>query len=128
MFITQSIADLYNSPSGEAIAKNSQTNVILSQLPQAIEQIRNDKSLVLSEYGYDMLTTIKTVKGQYSELYFLTPMGEGVGRLIVDRFTQILYSTDPNEKSAVRSLVAKGYSTSEAIKEIIKNEQRSNAA
>ena len=48
----------------------------------------------------------------------------GVGRLIVDRFTQLLYSTHPDDINAIESRVDAGMTSHEAILDVIKSEKR----
>lgn len=47
-----------------------------------------------------------TRHGEYSEVYIHTPSGGAVGRLIVDKFTAKVYSTQAEEVHAVNQLVA----------------------
>ncbi len=117
--ITQSVNDLYANPTGRAIAENSANTFLLGQKKEAINQIKKDERLPLSEGGYEFLKTVHTVKGQYSEIFMMTDRGSGVGRLTVDRYSLLLYSTAPEDVQAINNYVKQNFSTAEAIKAVI---------
>lgn len=120
--ITQSLNDLYGSPSGEAIAENSANLFLLFQKPETIESIRQKNRLMIGEAGYAYLRTVHTITGQYSEIFFSTGQGMGIGRLIVDKFTRLLYSTHPDDIRRIAERKARGMDTAEAIGDILMNE------
>lgn len=120
--ITQSIRDIYANEAGQAIAENSANKLLLSQESQAVDAIARDKQLPLSEGGYDLLKGVHTSKGQYSEIFFLTKTGGGIGRLIVNRFQQLMYTTMATEKNAIKKYEDMGYSLFEAIDNVIADE------
>lgn len=117
--ITQSVNDLYANPTGRAIAENSANTFLLGQKKEAINQIKKDERLPLSEGGYEYLKTVHTVKGQYSEIFMMTDRGSGVGRLTVDKYSLLLYSTAPEDVQAINTYVKQNFSTAEAIKAVI---------
>lgn len=121
--ITQSINDLYNSHAGVAIAENSANMVLLRQKGQTIDSIREQKRLPLSDGGYDLLKTVHTNPGKYSEIFFMTEAGAGLGRLIVNRFQQLLYSTNHSEVQAIKNYVDQGYPQAEAIDLVVRDEE-----
>lgn len=118
--VTQSIADLYKSPSGAAIASNSAFKFILRQNAEAISYIQKNEFLAVGEYGFDLMRSIHSVPGRYSEIMIYGPNGAlGVSRLVVDRFSQVLFSTSPEERNAIISAVEAGKDVTEAINEYI---------
>lgn len=121
--ITQGINDLYNTSSGAAIAENSATTMLLKQKGQTIDSIRQQQRLPLNNAGYDLLKTVHTRPGHYSEIFFLTDAGAGIGRLIVSRFQQLMYSTNPNEVSQIEELMRNGLSLKDAIESIVQYER-----
>lgn len=121
--ITQSINDLYNNPTGVAIVENSANMYLLKQKGQTIDQIRRDEKLPLSEAGYDLLKTVHTQAGKYSEIFFITENGAGIGRLIVNRFQQLLYSTKHNEVQAIKGYQRQGLALQDAIDAVVKSEK-----
>lgn len=124
MIVTQAVDDLYSTPGGEAMAKNSAIKFILSQTPEAIEQLKRQGRLSLGERGYDVLRTLHKAQGNYSEVFVVTEMGAGIGRLIVSRTEQLRNSTQPNEVEAINKLMAKGYSSEEAIAILVEIESK----
>lgn len=117
--ITQSLNDLYNSPCGEAIAENSANLYSLYQKPETIESIKRQNRLMLSDGGYTFLKSVHTITGQFSEIFFVTNQGIGIGRLIVDRYTQLLYSTHPDDIKKIAQRTQQGLTTAEAIEAIL---------
>lgn len=129
MVITQSINDLYNSPTGVAIAENSANMLLLNQKASSIDAIKREGRLPLADAGYDILKTVHTRRGRYSEIFFLTESrGAGIGRLIGSRFIQLMYSTEPGEKAAIRRFQSMGYSFEEAINKVIEEEKQQKEA
>ena len=114
--ITQNLADLYMNESGRAVADNADFYFLLRQKPESITQLMESKKLILNEAYRDLLLSLRKVTGKYSEIFFYTPLGKGVGRFIPDPFTYWLFTTDPNDLQKIKELKQKGYSTTEAIK------------
>ena len=89
--VTQSVNDLYDSPTGKAIAENSANMYLLGQKAETINALKKEGRLPLGEGGYEYLKTVHTVTGVYSEIFFITDlaMGTGIGRFFSSsiRFT-----------------------------------------
>lgn len=123
--ITQSVTDLYDTPTGRAIAENSANMYLLGQKPEAIATLEKEERLPITSGGYSMLKSVHTEVGAYSEIFFMTGYGGGIGRLIVDKYHQLLYSTHPNDVQAIQNLRRQGLSVSEAIESLLR--QRGHA-
>ncbi|MHB9072016.1 MAG: type IV secretion system protein TraC [Desulfobaccales bacterium] len=118
--ITQSINDLYNSPSGEAIAENSAIKILLGQAPETIMKLEKDGRMdVGGEFGFALLKSLHTVPGKYSELCFVTQQGIGVERLYVEPFKQLLYSTKADDINELKQLQEQGLSLMKAISSVM---------
>lgn len=117
--VTQSISDLYSSPSGQAIAANSSYKFVLKQSAESILRVRENKYLMGSEAMFAQMQTVHTLPGKYSEFMVLTDGGFGVYRLIVDRFSQVLYSTAPHERNAIINAIESGVEPLLAIQNFI---------
>ena len=117
--ITQSINDLYSSPSGEAIAENSAIKILLGQNRETILKLEKEGRLDLGEYGFSLLKTLHTIPGRYSELCFVTEQGLGVERLYVEPFKNLLYSTKAEDIYAIQQLQKQGLSLVEAINALL---------
>jgi conjugal transfer ATP-binding protein TraC len=122
--ITQSVNDFYKHPSGRAILENSDFFFLLRQRAESIEALKESKRVMLSEGMYELLKSVHTDSGNYSEIFVYSPMGIAIGRLSVDRFTQLLYSTKAEEYARVKELVSRGRTLVEAIREIIEGENK----
>jgi conjugal transfer ATP-binding protein TraC len=118
--ITQSVTDLYDSPTGRAIAENSANMYLLGQKPEAISALEKEERLPIGKAGYNLLKTVHTQVGAYSEIFFMTSYGGGIGRLIVDKYHQLLYSTHPKDVHAIKERRRQGMSIAEAIDSIIR--------
>ena len=120
--VTQSLNDLYNNPTGRAIADNSAHTLLLAQPSQAIDQLHAENRLPMTAGGVELLKSVHTVPGAYSEIMTLTDRGAGIGRLVVDPFRRLLYSTRPNDVAAIRKLRQDGYSVGDAINQLLGNQ------
>jgi conjugal transfer ATP-binding protein TraC len=123
VIITQSLNDLYQSASGEAIANNSNNVIILRQNAEAIAGLKKSGRFNIGEYGYEQLNSLHTEPGQYSDVMFRSGSAWGVGRFVVERFSQLLYSTSPKEVAALKALRESGMSIAEAINHYIAMER-----
>jgi len=116
--VAQSLADFYREDVGEvgkAILENSDFMFLLRQKPESLEMLRKEDKLVISRLAFDLLKSVHTSPGRYSEIFLKTPRGWGIGRLIVDRFSYYLYTTRPDEVEALRRLMEGGKTLEEAI-------------
>lgn len=121
--ITQSMADFYTSQVGQAIVQNSANMFLLGQKPETIEQLRAAGRLAFNPFAVEVLRSVHTIPGTYSEIYVKSDRGEGVGRLIVDAFTQLLYSTRPSDRAAIAEYRRRGLSVTDAIKAVLRDRQ-----
>ncbi len=113
--ILQSINDLYETSSGRAIAENSQYYFLLGQKAATIQMLKDMGRFPTSDWGYELMASAHTAPGQYSEIFCSTPYGEGIGRLYLDRFHQLLSTTKPDEVHMLNQLQAGGLSIEDAI-------------
>ncbi|WPL15728.1 conjugal transfer ATP-binding protein TraC [Thiorhodovibrio winogradskyi] len=117
--VTQSLADLYANPVGRAIAENSANTFLLAQPSQSIDQLAQEKRLPIPIEAAELLKTVHTVPGAYSEIFCLTTLGGGIGRLVVDPFRRLLYSTSPQDVAALESLRQQGLDVVGAIRRLL---------
>ena len=118
---TQSINDLYATAAGRAIAENSASMFLLGQSPEAVESVRRSGRLAMSDGAYELLRTVHTMAGVYSEIFIKSETGIGVGRLIVSEFQKLLYSTSPEDVSDIAFYVRQGLSTAEAVRQVMRD-------
>lgn len=117
---TQSINDFYATPGSQAAFDNSDWMCLLSQKDESIELLKNSKRLVMDPGMERTLRSLRTEQGKYAEIMIKGPKGFAVGRLFLDEFSKVLYSTKAEEFASVQSLVEQGLSLKEAIQMITK--------
>ena len=113
---TQGINDYYKTSGANACLQNSDWQVFLRLKPEALEQARKDAKLSLDEAGMQLLKSLRTSSGEYSEAMIQGPNGRAVGRLVLDPFAGTLYSTTPAVYNAIEQLVSQGHSLQEAVR------------
>ena len=72
------------------------------------------------DFTNELLKSVKSKPPRYSELFFDTPFGNGVLRLVVDSHTYYLYTSNPKEIAEIEGLVRGGMSYDEAIDEMVR--------
>ncbi|QKE37375.1 type IV secretion system protein TraC [Ferrovum myxofaciens] len=124
--ITQSIADLYESPNGRVIIDNCAWQIILQQRSESIEAAVKTGRLGLDPYAKDMLKSVHTLPGRFSEMMIRRGSDEwGIVRFVADRFSQILFSTKGWERNEVLAVAQSGGDVAAFINSKIAEEERS---
>ena len=116
---TQSINDLYENPVGRAIAENSASMYLLGQTEESVESVKRSGRLSMPDGAFNLLKTVHTLAGVYSEIFVKSKGGMGVGRLIVSDFQKLLYSTDPKDISAIEQFTKRGMGVADAINSVM---------
>ena len=65
------------------------------------------------------MRTIHSVPGAYSEVMIYANENVGIARLVVDRFTQVLFSTSDPERSEIINAIERGEDPVQAIENFI---------
>lgn len=118
---TQSFFDMYQNSVGRAIVENAANKLLLKQSGSNVEDLREQRKLPFNDHEYDLLKSVRTEKGRYSEVYVLSDRGSGIGRLFVDSFKAMLYSTNAEDADAIRLRVDYGgMRTDEAVHDYMK--------
>jgi conjugal transfer ATP-binding protein TraC len=114
--ITQSISDYFSSPAGKAAYANSYWKILHLQNKANISDVIDKKQLSLDPFQERLLRSVTTEHGQYSEMMIQGDSGEyAVGRLMLDPYSRILYSTQAQDYAAVNQLCSQGLPLEEAI-------------
>ena len=124
--ITQSILDFFmeeNKAVGQAIISNSEFMFLLNQRESDLQRAYKENILTIDDFAKEMLRTVMTEKGKYSEIFVKNSVTWGVMRFMVDRFSYYLYTTDPKETAEIDKLVESGMSLKEAIEFMIEKEK-----
>lgn len=117
--ITQSILDLQTSEAGKAIAANAANSLILKQKDSTITSAEKDNLMSLPKAGYRLLKKVTTELGHYSEIFFNTNNGMGIGRLIVDPLRVVMYSTRAQDNELIDDQMVGGKSLTQAMKAVV---------
>ena len=114
--ITQSVMDYFLSEASHAAFTNSYWKIILMQNKGDIETLVEQKKLPLDAFQKRLLCSLRTEHGAYSEMMILGDGGECVvGRLFLDPYSRVLYSTQAADFSRLNELRASGVPLEEAI-------------
>jgi len=118
MVITQSLFDLKAFGAvGEVIKSNSAFKIFLES--QDFGEARRAGLIDYDDFTTELLKSVKSKPPRYSELFFDTPFGNGVLRLVVDPYTYFLYTSNPREIAEIEGLVREGRNYDEAIREMV---------
>ncbi len=112
---TQSVNDFYATPGALSAFENSDWLCMLSQKPESISILKEKKRVAMTDLMEKDMISVHTKSGHYSEVMIVGPHGYAINRLVLDKFSETLYSTTPKVYSAVQKLVEQGLSMSDAI-------------
>ena len=116
---TQSFADFYANEYSLNILENAAWVLMLNQVPEAIQQLSSSKKLAITAQKEAKMKSVKTIAGKYAEILISSSKGYTVGRLLLDPFSLMLYSTKPDEFAAVNDLLEKGFSVEDAVQTLV---------
>ena len=115
---TQSVNDFYVNDIAKSILENSGWLFMLKQKKESVDLLMESKRMSLDESQISLIKSLNVVPGKYSECLISSSSGYVVGRLILDPYSKILYSTSPTEFAAVQNLVKSGLSVNKAVEEV----------
>lgn len=116
---TQGVNDYYKTPAALAAWENSGWVCLLRQTPESIEQLERSGRFQVDSHMKRVLLSLTTVPGQYADILVRGPQGFAVGRLVVDPYSALLYSSKNEDFIRVRQLQAEGLSVADAIDRIL---------
>lgn len=116
---TQSIDDYYNNVAATVCLQNSDWTVLLAQKTETIDRLVADKRLSVSPHIASQLKSLKSVRGNFSEMGVKGPEGWFFGRLLLDPFSLAVYSSKGSTVDKIRRLKEQGYNTAEAIRLLV---------
>ena len=125
--VTQSLATSTPTPPGGPSPRTAPTPCCWPSPPTASTSSRREHRLPLTDAGAELLKTVHTVPGAYSEIMVIGDQGAGIGRLVVDPFRRLLYSTKPADVAAIGQWRAQGLTVVEAIDRLLDAEVRDAA-
>jgi conjugal transfer ATP-binding protein TraC len=121
---TQGVNDYFKSGAGMAAFENSDWMCLLSQKKESIEALKKSGRILLDSQMETMLKSLRVKKNEYSEvMIYGSDFGYSINRLILDRFTMLLYSTDAKEYALAKDLIDSGMSIEEALEKMEEDER-----
>ena len=126
---TQHLTDYFKpeAPGATEAFNCSSWKCILKQEEDVITALKSHPQLQAfagDEYKEALLRSIHSKPPHYSEVAIFGPGIHGiVGRLRVDTFSRLLYSTNPQEYQAIENLINQGLSIEEAIEHLMKMQE-----
>ena len=118
---TQSVNDFYVNDTAKSILENSGWLFMLKQKKESVDLLMESKRMALDDNQINLIKSLNVVPGKYSECLISSSGGYVVGRLILDPYSKVLYSTSPTEFAAVQALVAGGLNVHKAVEEVALN-------
>ena len=113
--ITQQVSDYYSSRTGKAIFANSPWLFTLAQEGPVISRLKTDKLMDAPNFVFNLMESVRTDKGMFSELMIQYEGLYQVMRLYMDDRSMTVHTTDPDEKKIIKSYIDKGCSPRDAI-------------
>ena len=101
--ITQEIADLVGTDCGIAIQANAANKVFLKQEPNVVDSLKTFASLTDKEI--ELLKSVETQKGKFSEALIISDSSRGVIRLVPDPFLYWLATSDAKDNEYLENKV-----------------------
>ncbi|MCK6431590.1 MAG: type IV secretion system protein TraC [Aquabacterium sp.] len=116
---TQGADDYYSSKQMEAAFQFSDWVFLLRQKPESIDLLDSRRRIAMDDYKKRLLKSLRTEAGAFSELYVFSPIGEGVGRLILDPYTLLMFSNKAEDNAAIDARRKAGMSIDDAIADVL---------
>ncbi|MCK7468916.1 MAG: hypothetical protein MZU91_12860 [Desulfosudis oleivorans] len=120
MSATQGVDDYYRNPAAKAALDNSDWMFLLRQKPESIEMMDKLGQLTMDDAMKRLLLSLRTEHGAYSEVFIHSPAGNGIGRLIVDPYSLLLFSSRAEDFNAINAKRAAGMDVSAAIDAVLR--------
>lgn len=124
--ITQSVDDYYKTEASKASINNADWLFLLRQKPENIDRLGKEGKLHVDEWMKRQLSSVSTEHGHYSEIFVHSPMGSGIGRLLLDPFSMMLFSTRAEDFERIKAMREQNGMTTEQAIEVLLNERIKN--
>ena len=99
------------------VIENSAWRVLLKQSGESVESLAKMK---LPKELFSVVKNLTTSKGEYSEmLIYQSEKQYFVSRLMLDKFSQVLYSSSPEVFGRVKGYIDEGIGTAEAVERVL---------
>jgi conjugal transfer ATP-binding protein TraC len=124
MTVTQHISDWFQSETAKASYMCSDFTCFLRQQSTQVTTAKEKGYIDDSDGKVALLLGLDTVRGKYSEIAINTPTGITVTRLIVDPWTEKVYSTAPEEIDFIREQKRRGVPLMQAVDQLVQSSTR----
>lgn len=126
---TQGIADYFQSPAATAAINNADWILMLRQKPESILALEKSERIMIDDAMRSQLMSIKTQAGAYSEIFVHGgQMGYGVGRLMLDPFSLLLYSSKAEDYEAIMHYRRSGMTITQAVNKVLQDREATKKA
>lgn len=124
MTITQRLSDYFVSETAKAAYMNSDYTLFFRQKAEELAGAA-DKGLLDKHNGsIDLLRSLETLQGKYSELVIASPKGFVPVRFVVDPITEKLFSTKADEVEFIQNALASGVPLIDAVQQLSQHHKR----
>lgn len=114
--ISQSYSDYLVNNVGQAIVANTDWKFFLGQDSSQVEKLRNTKAFAASDGQFDLMKSVHTKKGAYSEIMMFHGGVSEIGRLELKPETLMIFSTDPVDRQLMQKYRAQGFDVQESAR------------
>lgn len=111
----QNLSDFYKSDSRKAILENSAWTVLLKQDEKGLKIFKESEAF---DDIVPLIESISLVPGKYAEVLLCATGLKTIGRLVLDPYSQALYSTEKDDFKFISDSKARGLSNYEAVMEL----------
>lgn len=116
---TQSAADYWMSETAQAAWRCADARIFLRQDPDVLESLMAERKMKDDPWLREAVASLTTVARAYSEM--VVKVGDdppAIGRLVLDPYSSVVYSTLPAEAAAVDAWRRRGFSVDRAVAEV----------
>lgn len=116
---TQSLADFFKSETAQAAWQCADTRLTLRQDGEVLSALESQGLMTTDPWFRAALGSLTTVRGAWSEM--IVKVGDAppaIGRLVLDRFSQVLFSSLPAEVTAVNTWREAGATMTTAVQAV----------
>lgn len=113
--VMQSIMDVnVMGKAGKSALSNASYKFMLSAKSDQYNRASAEKIIGYEGFALNLLNSLKNNKPHYSEIFLETPQGNGIGRLVVDKFRYLISTTEAHEVAIFNEALSRGYTPLQA--------------
>lgn len=125
---TQNLEEFFSTEGARAAYENSDWQCLLSQKASSVNRFIQKQGENIDAGQKRAIESLMTKHGQYSEIMIADANGNySICRLRLDPFSEMLYTTQPDEFTEIKNLQAQGFSIVEAVSALAEKKGENNA-